>query len=77
MGYMLSRMAAGNNLPYGSWLVPMMGYGSGGSIDCPAIGKLVNSPLLNIALFFYLLTWFLVLLALVALIRYLWRKGGH
>ena len=56
--------------------MPMMaGYGYGGT-QCAALEGVVKSPVFTLMMLFYLATWVLVLAVLVALLRYLWRKGG-
>lgn len=75
MMYGWSRYATGSGFPIGGWLTPMM-WGNGGG-QCAGLQNVVNSPVFIIGSFLYLVTWVLILVALVALIRFLWRKAGH
>lgn len=79
MPYVWQKFATNSGFPSGGWLMPM-GWGgysnSGPSTACPAIQSLVNSPLFGVVALLYLLTWVLGLLALVALIRFLWKRAG-
>ncbi len=56
--------------------LPMMGGYSYSGTQCAALESIVKNPLFSFMAVFYLLTWALVLAVLVALLRYLWRKGG-
>ncbi|OGG14825.1 hypothetical protein A2773_07025 [Candidatus Gottesmanbacteria bacterium RIFCSPHIGHO2_01_FULL_39_10] len=58
-----------------SFMPMMAGYGYGGT-QCAALEGVVKSPVFTLMMLFYLATWVLVLAVLVALLRYLWRKGG-
>lgn len=60
----------------GGWLMPMMGAGYN-QTQCSGLENLVKSPLFNVMALLYLATWVLVVAVLVALFRYLWRKGGR
>ncbi len=77
MMYGWSQYATGSGLPIGSWLLPMWGMMGQNTAQCSALQSAINSPVFYIGTLFYFITWVLILITLIALIRFLWKRAGH